>query len=70
MRYSAASMEGQDFFELFPSFSGTELEEKMGEVFRDGFKKIAQLEVLQIKIIPYMDDKGKITKLILIFTRI
>jgi len=70
MRYTAATMQGEYFFDLFPSFSGTELEEKMSDVFRDGFKKIAQLEVLQIKIIPYMSDKGVITKLILIFTRI
>src|SRR5208283_5595349 len=70
MRYTAATMQGEYFFDLFPSFSGTELEEKMSDVFRDGFKKIAQLEVLQIKIIPYMSDKGAITKLILIFTRI
>ncbi len=70
MRHTAATMQGGYFFDLFPSFSGTELEEKMSEVFRDGFKKIAQLEVLQIKIIPYLSDKGVITKLILIFTRI
>jgi len=70
MRYTVAAMQGANFFDLFPSFSGTELEEKMSDVFRDGFKKIAQLEVLQIKIIPYLSDKGEITKLILIFTRI
>ena len=70
MRYTAATMQGENFFDLFPSFSGTELEEKISDVFRDGFKKIAQLEVLQIKIIPYLSDKGVITKLILIFTRI
>jgi GAF domain-containing protein len=70
MRYTAAAMQGENLFDLFPSFSGTELEEKMSDVFRDGFKKIAQLEVLQIKIIPYLSDKGVITKLILIFTRI
>ncbi len=70
MRYTAAAMQGESLFDLFPSFSGTELEEKMNEVFRDGFKKIAQLEVLEIKVIPYLDAKGAMTKLILIFTRI
>lgn len=70
MRYTSAAMQGENLFDLFPSFSGTELEEKMNEVFRDGFTKIARLEVLQIKIIPYLDDKGAMTKLILIFTRI
>jgi GAF domain-containing protein len=70
MRYTAATMQGENLFDLFPSFSGTELEEKISDVLRDGFKKIAQLEVLQIKIIPYVDDKGSMTKLILIFTRI
>ncbi|MGD0281751.1 MAG: GAF domain-containing protein [Dissulfurispiraceae bacterium] len=70
MRYTAAAMQGENLFDLFPSFSGTELEEKISEVLRDGFKKIAQLEVLQIKIIPYLDDKGIVTRLILIFTRI
>ncbi len=69
MRYTAAEMRGEDIFDLFPSLAGTELEEKMSEVLRDGFKKVAQLEVLQIKIVPYLNDKGLTTKLILILTR-
>ncbi|MBI3592145.1 MAG: GAF domain-containing protein [Nitrospirae bacterium] len=69
MRYSTEGMLGADFFDLFPSFTATELEEKINEVFQNGFKKIAQLAVLEIKIIPYLDEKGKVKRLILIFTR-
>jgi len=69
MRYTADMMVGENLFDLFPTFVGTELEEKIADVFRDGFKKIAQLAVLEIKIIPYTDEKGKVRKLILIFSR-
>jgi GAF domain-containing protein len=70
MRYTTDMMVGEDFFELFPSFSGTQLEEKMIDVFANGFKQIARLQVLEIKIIPYLDEKGRVRKLILIFSRI
>jgi transcriptional regulator with GAF, ATPase, and Fis domain len=70
MRHTIASMVGKDLFEIFPNFSGTELEEKIGEVLQDGFKKIAQLSILAVKIIPYLDEKGKTKRLILIFSRI
>lgn len=70
MRYTVDMMVGQDLFEMFPSFVGTELEEKVADVLRDGFKKIAQLSILEIKVIPYLNEKGKVTKLVLIFTRI
>jgi hypothetical protein len=63
-------MTGQYFFELFPSFSNTQLEEKIDEVLLHGFKKIALLEVLEVQIIPYLDDKGKVKRLITIFTPI
>lgn len=70
MRYSADNMIGHDFFEIFPQLIDTQLEEKVNEAIRDGFKKVALLEVLEVKIIPYLDEKGKVRKLILIFTRI
>lgn len=70
MRFTTDMMVGEDFFELFPSFLGTQLEEKMGDVFANGFKQIARLQVLEIKIIPYLDEKGRVRKLILIFSRI
>src|SRR4030043_435440 len=45
-------------------------EEKSDEVLLHGFKKIALLEVLEVQIIPYLDDKGKVKRLITIFTPI
>jgi len=70
MRYSTDTMVGENFFELFPNFANTQLDEKVNEVLRDGFKKAALLEVLKVKIIPYLDEKGRVKRLILIFTRI
>jgi GAF domain-containing protein len=70
MRYSTETMVGENFFELFPNFANTQLDEKVNEVLRDGFKKAALLEVLEVKIIPYLDEKGRVKRLILIFTRI
>lgn len=69
MRYSVQSMIGKHLFEMFPNFIGTQLEEKLREVFIQGFKKVALLEVLEIKIIPYLDDKGRVKKVILVFKR-
>jgi transcriptional regulator with GAF, ATPase, and Fis domain len=68
MRYPVQEMTGEYFFELFPNFTNTQLEEKINEVFLYGFKRIALLEVLEIKIIPYLDDKSRVKRLILIFT--
>ncbi len=70
MRYTIDSMTGKNLFDVFPSFMGTELEEKINDVLAKGYKMIAQLSVLEIKVIPYLDEKGKARKLILIFTRI
>jgi GAF domain-containing protein len=70
MRYTSEAMVGESFFDLFPNFADTQLEEKINEVFLYGFKKIALLEVLEIKIIPYLDDAGRVKRLILIFTRV
>lgn len=68
MRYSLQSMIGEYFFELFPNFAGTSLEEKINEVLIYGFKRIILLEILEVKIIPYLDDKNKVKKLVLFFT--
>jgi transcriptional regulator with GAF, ATPase, and Fis domain len=70
MRYPVQAMIGEYFFELFPNFTSTQLEEKINEVLIYGFKRVALLEVLEIKIIPYLDDKGRLKRLILIFTPI
>lgn len=67
MRYPVQSMIGEYFFELFPNFADTLLEEKVNEVLINGFKKIALLEILEVKIIPYLDDKGRVKRLILFF---
>jgi transcriptional regulator with GAF, ATPase, and Fis domain len=68
MRYPVQEMIGKYFFEVFPNFTNTQLEEIINEVFRYGFKRIALLEVLEVKIIPYLDDKSRVKRLILIFT--
>jgi signal transduction protein with GAF and PtsI domain len=70
MRYTLNQMEEAPFFTLFPSFSNTQLEEKIDQVLQEGFSKTALLEVLEVKIVPYLDEKGKVKKLILIFSRI
>lgn len=68
LRYPVQEMAGKYFFELFPAFSNTQLEEKIDEALLHGFKRIALLEVLEVKIIPYLDHKGTVKKLIVIFT--
>ena len=68
LRYPVQEMAGKYFFELFPAFSNTQLEEKIDEALLHGFKRIALLEVLEIKIIPYLDHKGTVKRLIVIFT--
>jgi transcriptional regulator with GAF, ATPase, and Fis domain len=70
MRYPVQAMIGEYFFELFPNFSNTQLEEKINEVLLYGFKQIALLQVIEVKIIPYLDEKGRVKRLILIFTKI
>jgi transcriptional regulator with GAF, ATPase, and Fis domain len=67
LRCPVQRMTGEYFFELFPNFINTQIEEKMNEVLVYGFKKTVFLEVLEIKIIPYLDDKGRVKRLIVIF---
>ncbi|MCC6346677.1 MAG: GAF domain-containing protein [Nitrospirales bacterium] len=71
MRHTADSMAGEDFFTLFPTFIGTPVEEKLNDVLVNGygFKQTAQLELLEVKIIPYLDEQGVVRRVILIFTR-
>jgi len=68
LRYPVQEMAGKYFFELFPAFSNTQLEEKIDEALLHGFKRVALLEVLEVKIIPYLDNKGMVKRLIVIFT--
>lgn len=63
------SIVGRDFFDIFPNFLGTKLEEKIHEVFIHGFRKTAMLDVLEVRIVPYHNDKGKVQMIILIFKR-
>jgi hypothetical protein len=69
MRYDINNMTHSDFFDIFPNFLGTELEKKINEVLTDGFKKIAVVNMINAKIIPYLNENGVVNKLILIFTR-
>lgn len=69
-RYSRESMTGKHFFDIFPGLKDTGIREKMDEALVCGFKKIALSEILETKIIPYLDDSGGVRRLILIFTRI
>lgn len=70
MRYSVEAMTGKNFFDIFPNFVDTQLEEKVNEAISLGFKMKARLEVLDVKITPYIEEKSWVEKLILIFTRI
>ncbi len=69
MRLSVNEMIGAEFFELFPNFAQTEIEEKINDVKEKGYKMVAKLPMLEVKIIPYHDETNKISKIILIFTR-
>lgn len=69
-RYSTATMAGKNLFEIFPNFRNTQLEEKVDGALLNGFNMIALLEVLYVKIIPYLDEKAEVKRLVLIFTRI
>jgi transcriptional regulator with GAF, ATPase, and Fis domain len=68
LRCPVQKMTGQCFFEIFPAFKDTPLEEKVDEALLHGFKRLVLLEVLEVKIIPYLDDKGIVKKLIIIFS--
>lgn len=69
-RYSTATMTGKNLFEIFPNFRNTQLEEKVEGALSNGFNMIALLEVLYVKIIPYLDEKAEVKRLVLIFARI
>jgi len=68
LRCPVQQMTGKYFFELFPSFKNTSLDEKIDEVLLHGLKRLVLLEVLEVKIIPYLDDKGIVKRLIIIFS--
>lgn len=69
MRFSTASMIGSNFFEIFPNLENSELQEKMFDVIEKGYKMVATLPMVDVKVVPYHDDSGNINKIILIFTR-
>jgi transcriptional regulator with GAF, ATPase, and Fis domain len=68
LRCPVQEMTGKCFFELFPAFKNTPLEEKIDEALLHGLKRIVLLEVLEVKVIPYPDDKGIAKRLIIIFS--
>lgn len=68
-RCPVGSMIGECFSELIPNFNNTPLSEKIDEVFQSGIKRVALLEVLEVKIIPYFDDRGKVRGVVLIFKK-
>ncbi|MCX8026620.1 MAG: GAF domain-containing protein [Thermodesulfovibrionales bacterium] len=69
MRFSISNMIGVNFFDIFTNLEKTELQEKMIEVLEKGYKMVANLPMVEVKVIPYHDDSGKVSKIILIFTR-
>ncbi len=38
--------------------------------FEYGFRTEALLEILEVKLIPYLDETGRVKKVILIFSRV
>ncbi len=69
-RFSLPEMAGQDLFEIFPQFRDSELGVKLSDVFAYGFRAEALLEVLRVKLIPYLDETGRVRRVVLIFSRI
>lgn len=70
LRYSTDEMIGKGLFEVFPHFEGTGLVDKLHDVFEYGFRTEAVLEILEVKLIPYLDETGRVKKVILIFSRV
>lgn len=70
LRYSADEMVGKDLFDVFPQFAESALVEKLHDVFEYGFRTEALLEILEVKLIPYLDETGRVKKVILIFSRV
>ncbi len=69
MRLSTKDIVGSNFFEIFPNFAQTEIEEKIRDVVDKGYRMTATLPMLEVKIIPYHDANNRLSKIILIFTR-
>jgi PAS domain S-box-containing protein len=67
LEYRVEEMIGQDFFKLFSQFAATDLSKKIDEVLQSGFERVSLMQVMQVKIIPYLDDHGKVKRLILFF---
>ena len=69
-RFSSGEMAGQDLFEVFPQFRESDLGVKLNFVFEYGFKAEVLLEILRVKLIPYLDENGRVRRVVLIFSRI
>ncbi|MFQ3573300.1 MAG: GAF domain-containing protein [Thermodesulfovibrionales bacterium] len=70
MRFNVDSMIGANLFDIFPNFENTELQQKMFDVIDKGYKMVANLPIVEVKVVPYHDERGHVNKIILIFTRV
>jgi PAS domain S-box-containing protein len=70
LRYSVEEMKGKNLFDVFPQFSDSVFVEKLRDVFEYGYRTEALLEMVAVKLIPYLDENGRLRKVILIFSRI
>ncbi|KAF0181821.1 MAG: adenylate/guanylate cyclase [Nitrospirae bacterium] len=69
-RFPLLDMVGQDLFEIFPQLRDSKLGVKLKDVFEYGFKAEVLLEILRVKLIPHLDEHGRVRRVVLIFSRI
>lgn len=65
--FSCEDIRGKNFFDIFPYLQNTELSNKIEETLETGITTLATLELMIIKIIPYLDEKGSIKNLVTIW---
>jgi len=65
--FSCEDIKGKDFFGIFPYLQNTELSNKIKETLETGITTLATLELMIIKIIPYLNEKGSIKNLVTIW---
>lgn len=65
--FSYEDIRGKNFFDIFPYLQNTELFNKIEETLETGITTLATLELMIVKIIPYLDEKGKIKNLITVW---
>lgn len=66
-RVSADEMRGRKFFEVFPQFLATPLTGAVERALGSGLETVTGLDAVRVRILPYHNPDGRVTRLILIF---